>query len=83
MCIRDRILVYNPTTSGKEWSNGRAKLNVAMSKDGKQWTEIAVLENGTSEEYSYPAVIQASDGKVHITYTYNRRNVKHVVLEVR
>lgn len=76
-----QVLVYNPTKRGREWSNGRAKLNVAISKDGIQWTDIAVLENGTKEEYSYPAVIQAKDGKVHITYTYDRKNVKHIVLE--
>jgi len=76
-----QLLVYNPTTRGKQWSNGRGKLNVAVSRDGKTWNDIAVLENGDEEEYSYPAVIQASDGKVHITYTYNRKNVKHVVLE--
>lgn len=76
-----QLLVYNPTIRGKEWSNGRGKLNVAVSKDGTQWTDIAVLENGTTEEYSYPAVIQAKDGKVHITYTYDRKNVKYVVLE--
>ncbi len=74
-----QLLVYNPTTRG---AGGRAKLNVAVSKDGKDWTDAAILENGTGrEEYSYPAVIQSKDGKVHITYTYNRKNVKHVVLE--
>ncbi len=73
-----QLLVYNPTTSGP---NGRAKLNVAVSKNGKSWTDAVILENGTTEEYSYPAVIQTKDGKVHITYTYDRKNVKHVVLE--
>jgi alpha-L-fucosidase len=78
-----QLLVYNPTTNSNDKGfNDRAKLNVAISKDGKQWTDVAVLENGTTEEYSYPAVIQAKDGKVHITYTYDRKNVKHVVLEV-
>jgi len=76
-----QVLVYNPTTRGKEWSNGRAKLNVAVSKDGKQWTDVAVLEDHSEGEYSYPAVIQTKDGKVHITYTYDRKNVKHVVFE--
>ena len=76
-----QLLVYNPTTRGKEWFNNRGKLNVAVSKDGINWKDIAVLENGDKEEYSYPAVIQAQDGRVHITYTYDRKNIKHVVLE--
>ncbi|WP_018616966.1 sialidase family protein [Segetibacter koreensis] len=77
-----QLLVYNPTKS-KEVFNERAKLNVAVSKNGKDWTDVAILENGTKEEYSYPAVIETKDGKVHITYTYDRKNVKHVVLESR
>lgn len=76
-----QLLVYNPTTRGDESFNDRSKLNVAVSKDGKQWTDVVILENGTKEEYSYPAVIQTKDGKVHITYTYDRRNVKHVIIE--
>lgn len=75
-----QLLVYNPTIRGKEWFNNRGKLNVALSTNGKDWRDIMVLENGTSEEYSYPAVIQAKDGKVHIVYTYDRKNIKHVVL---
>lgn len=74
-----QLLVYNPTIEG---TNGRAKLNVAVSKDGLKWTDTVILENEEQGEYSYPAVIQAEDGKVHITYTYNRVNIKHVVLEM-
>jgi predicted neuraminidase len=77
-----QLLVYNHDKPGREWQNGRAKLHVAISKNGAQWKDIAVLENGTTEEYSYPAVIQTADGKVHITYTFNRQRIKHVVLEV-
>jgi len=80
--LRDgsQLLVYNPESPGKEWFNGRAKLRVAQSKDGIMWHDVAVLEDGTKEEYSYPAIIQTRDGRVHITYTYDRRNIKHVVL---
>ncbi|HEX2535067.1 MAG TPA: sialidase family protein [Chitinophagaceae bacterium] len=76
-----QLLVYNPALSGREWYNGRSRLHVAMSGDGIYWNDVAVLENGDGEEYSYPAVIEGSDGRVHITYTYNRKNIKYVVLE--
>jgi predicted neuraminidase len=77
-----QLLVYNPTIRGKQWDNGRQKLHVATSRDGRSWTDISVLENEERGEFSYPAVIQTQDGKVHITYTWNRKNVNHVVLEV-
>jgi predicted neuraminidase len=69
-----QLLVYNHTTKG------RSPLNVAVSSDGEQWEAALVLENETGE-YSYPAVIQTSDGLVHITYTWKRLRVKHVVLD--
>jgi predicted neuraminidase len=76
-----QLLVYNPAVPGKDWFNGRAELRVAESADGQTWHDVAQLEAGSTEEYSYPAIIQARDGRVHITYTYNRQNIKHVVLQ--
>jgi predicted neuraminidase len=55
-------------------------LNVAISSDGQNWKDVAVLENEPNGEFSYPAVIQAADGKVHITYTWKRKKIKHVVM---
>lgn len=78
------LLVYNHvvTPAGK-WGD-RAPLNVAVSEDGKTWKAALVLEPGPPEaEYSYPAVIQTSDGLVHITYTWNRKKVKHIVVDPR
>lgn len=73
------VIVYNPTTAN---NGNRAVLAVAISADGKDWQPIVTLENeGKDGEFSYPAVIQAADGKLHITYTYQRRSVKHVVLD--
>lgn len=67
------LLVYNHT------SKGRSPLNVAVSNDGKTWQAAVVLEN-TPGEYSYPAVIQTTDGLIHVTYTWNRKCIKHAVL---
>ena len=75
-----QLLVYNHTTRGGAFPSGRNMLNVAVSRDGKQWETVLTLEKQKGE-YSYPAVIQAADGKVHITYTYRRNSVKHVVLD--
>ena len=72
------LLVYNPTIQGHD---DRAKLNVAISKDGIKWADAFILESEEKGEFSYPAVIQTIDKRIHITYTYNRVNIKHVVLE--
>lgn len=76
------LLVYNPEISGKNWWEGRTKLNLAMSDDGKKWKDILVLENGKDgDEFSYPTVIQTRDGKIHISYTWNRKSIIHAVVK--
>jgi predicted neuraminidase len=74
------LLVYNPTTTGENGRGGpRTPLSVAVSKNGKEWNEILKLETEPGE-YSYPAVIETSDGMIHITYTWKRKLIRHVVL---
>ena len=72
-----QILVFNPIV------NGRNKLAVAISKDGIKWNAAVLLENDLdlSAEFSYPAVIQSKDGLIHFTYTWNRKLIKHVVID--
>lgn len=69
------LLVYNHT------QKGRSPLNVAISDDGRNWQSVLVLEKEKGKEFSYPAVIQTKDGAVHITYTWQRKKVKHVVID--
>ncbi len=76
------LLVYNHATCRPDGKNGpRSPLNVAISNDGANWQAALVLENEPNREFSYPAVIQTSDGLVHITYTYRREHIRHVVVD--
>jgi predicted neuraminidase len=68
-----QLLVYNPTT------RERSPLKIAISADGLSWQSAVVLESEPGE-FSYPAVIQTRDGVIHVTYTWKRQRVKHVVL---
>ncbi len=69
------LLVYNPTRAS------RSPISVAVSEDGKTWKECVKLEEADWSEYSYPAIIQTKDGLVHVTYTWKRQRIKHVVLD--
>jgi predicted neuraminidase len=68
------LLVHNPD------AKGRGRLHLSVSPDGSAWRTAAVLEDGPGE-YSYPAVIQARDGRVHVTYTWRRERIRHVVVD--
>ena len=65
------VLAYNPS------SEARTPLCLAVSSDGEVWRDALALEDAAGE-YSYPAIIQAEDGSLHVTYTWNRRLIRHV-----
>ena len=69
------VLVYNHIESG------RSPIHLAVSDDdGRSWGTPRIIEEGPGE-YSYPAVIQAPDGTVHITYTWRRERIRHVAID--
>lgn len=68
------LLVYNDSATE------RGTLSVALSKDGKNWSKGLSLESATGE-FSYPAVIQARNGLVHVTYSWNRQRIRHAVID--
>ena len=39
------------------------------------------LDLGEDGEFGYPAAIQTDDGLVHVTYTWYRKRIRHVVLD--
>jgi predicted neuraminidase len=65
------VLVYNNTTSG------RTPLNLAVSTDGEHFRMFYTLEDQPGE-YSYPAMIQIKSGDLEITYTWQRKAIRHV-----
>jgi predicted neuraminidase len=69
------LMVFNDT------EKGRHNLSVAVSDDeGKSWKWKKSIENDTRPEKStsshYPAVIEGKDGRVHISYSYHRNDIK-------
>lgn len=76
------VVVYNHVKTPMNASKGhRTPLNVAVSEDGKHWEAALVLEDSEISQYSYPAVIQTSDGLVHFIYTWRRERIKHVLVD--
>lgn len=78
------LLVYNhvlPPANARNGKGARTPLNLAWSKDGKTWYAAAILEDSPISQYSYPSIIQSSDGMVHIVYTWRRTRIKYVKVD--
>ena len=78
------LLVFNDTNPPPErrTKGVRYPIHVALSDDGVTWRTVATLDVAPHPAgYAYPAVIQAKDGRIHITYTCHRDMIKHVVLD--
>lgn len=74
-------LVYNPV--GKNWGD-RAPLDLAVSLDnGKTFQTAAILEEKEKDgdEFSYPAIV-CQNQTLHITYTYNRKQIVYQKITV-
>jgi len=74
------VLVHNDV------DDGRYSLAAALSDDeGKSWKWKKILENQKGGSFSYPSVIQANDGKIHITYSYrlagDKKSIKHITFK--
>jgi predicted neuraminidase len=68
------VLAFNNSTVE------RCPLTLALSNDdGKTWVNFRDLET-EGGAYSYPSLTEAQDGAIHVTYTYQRKTIKHVRL---
>lgn len=63
------VLIFNNS------DHARTPLNLAVSRDGEHFQIFKTLEDGPGE-YSYPAIIQAGNGDLIMTYTWRRETIK-------
>ena len=74
-------MVANPVFSPEINSRRRTPLGVFYSTNcGYDWKTGLTLEDGQGE-FSYPAVVR-KDNFLHISYTWNRVNIKYVKVEI-
>ena len=60
----------------------RTPLSILRSTDGINWKHWITLEDSPISQYSYPSIIQSSDGHLHVVYTWRRQRIKHVELSL-
>lgn len=61
-------------------ANGREVLRLWLSADeGRTWQRRRVVESAPDggAEFSYPALLQARDGRIHLAYTWRRQGIRH------
>ncbi|GMV91012.1 MAG: hypothetical protein AMXMBFR82_07900 [Candidatus Hydrogenedentota bacterium] len=68
------LMAYNDVEEGP-----RDKLAVSISDDrGETWKWTRHLEDTPDGRFDYPSIVQAKDGTLHATYSFNLETIKHV-----
>jgi len=63
-------------------AGNRNQLLLWLSEDtGKTWRLVRTVESDSDDlvEFSYPALLQGRDGRIHLAYTWRREGIKHAV----
>lgn len=72
------ILIYNNFGTLPKTNKGpRTPLSLASSEDGVTWHHFCTLERSPISQYSYPSIIQGSDGSLHCVYTWRRQRIAY------
>jgi predicted neuraminidase len=72
-----RLLLAANAIRGRD----RSVLQLFLSDDkGATWKESRVIEDdpNVNAEYSYPALLQTADGRIHLTYSFQSKVIAHV-----
>lgn len=73
---------------GNDIDDGRYRLSLFISEDeGKSWKWKTSLEEKEKDggSFSYPGMVQSTDGILHITYSYHesssKKSIKHITID--
>jgi predicted neuraminidase len=67
------LAAYNDSTTG------RSNLSLALSHDeGRSWRKITMIENDPERSFSYPSLMQSSDGVIRVTYSWDGWDEKRI-----
>ncbi|WP_078578435.1 sialidase family protein [Salipaludibacillus agaradhaerens] len=82
----DKVGVNKENQSDAIWGVVRNPLSIAVSEDeGLTWKHVkSVIESqdiNSEPEFSYPSIKQDREGKIHITFTYLRQYIQHVIVD--
>lgn len=78
------VLVYNDFETVMGTKKGpRTPLCIAVSDDGEHFRPYVTLEDSPVDQYSYPAVIQGSDGNLHVVYTWRRLRIAYKEIKLK
>ena len=70
---RQLLLAYNDDLQG------RGQLSLKRYRlDSSGWGDSFALEDNRRERFSYPWLLRAADGSVHLFYTHNREGFAHL-----
>jgi predicted neuraminidase len=69
------VMVFNDSY------NKRTPLSLGVSEDGEHFRVFKTLEDGAGQ-FSYPAMVQAKNGDLLITYSWRRQTIKFVRVPV-
>ena len=70
------VVIYNNFETLPLTKKGvRTPISIAFSNDGLTWRHALTLEDSPIDQYSYPAIIQGRDGKLHCVYTWRRQRI--------
>jgi len=76
-------LVYNNIKTLPMTPKGpRTPCSIALSDDGETWRHVLTLEDSPIDQYSYPAIIQGSDGRIHCVYTWRRQRIVYKQIDL-